>query len=290
MICGVHAVFEVLARRTQPVERIHILRDAQSAEAEADSRSCPRARSAGPQGRAFRARQDGRRALFIRELLQSRRGILCTAGESCSMRKFRCVVVLDGVEDPHNLGAVIRTAEASGVSGVVVPERHSAPLTATVAKASAGALALCSGRSSWKSASTLDELKKKGVWVVGVDAEGERLWTDFDYTGPVALVFGGEHRGLRRLVREHCDVVVRLPMLGKVGSLNISVAAGVVLYEVVRQRGMTRTVRHHDELNANWFVVPEILSRNCLLKHLLGYARVRVCRCWRSSVGRAADL
>ena len=150
--------------------------------------------------------------------------------------KVPCVVVLDGVEDPHNLGAVIRTAEASGVSGVIVPERHSAPLSATVAKASAGALAYVPVIRVGNVATTLNELKKKGIWVVGVDEEGERLWTDFDYTSPVALVFGGEHRGLRRLVREHCDVVVRLPMLGKVGSLNVSVTAGVVLYEVVRQR------------------------------------------------------
>ena len=151
-----------------------------------------------------------------------------------------CRSAKDGIEDPHNLGAVIRTAEASGVSGVIVPERHSAPLSATVAKASAGALAYVPVIRVGNVATTLNELKKRGVWVVGVDEEGEKLWTDFDYTSPVALVFGGEHRGLRRLVREHCDVVVRLPMLGNVGSLNVSVTAGVVRYEVVRQRGMNK--------------------------------------------------
>jgi 23S rRNA (guanosine2251-2'-O)-methyltransferase len=151
------------------------------------------------------------------------------------------VVVLDGVEDPHNLGAVIRTSEASGVSGVVVPERHSSPLTAAVAKASAGAVAYVPVIRVGNLTTTLDQLKNKGLWVVGVDEEGDRLWTDFDYTTPVALVFGGEHKGLRRLVREHCDVVVRLPMLGKVDALNVSVAAGVVLYEVVRQRGLAGT-------------------------------------------------
>lgn len=175
-------------------------------------------------------------------------GIVAIAGETTYApleRAFEkdlpCVVVLDGVEDPHNLGAVIRTAEASGVSGVIVPERHSAPLTAVVAKASAGALAYVPVIRVGNVATTLDQLKKRGIWVIGVDEEGDRLWTDFDYTSPVALVFGGEHKGLRRLVREHCDVVVRLPMLGKVEALNVSVAAGVVLYEVVRQRGLAGT-------------------------------------------------
>jgi 23S rRNA (guanosine2251-2'-O)-methyltransferase len=109
-------------------------------------------------------------------------------------------------------------------------------LSDTVAKASAGALAHVPVVRVGNLVSFLDQIKKKGVWVVGVDASGDKLWTEFDYTGPIALVFGGEHRGLRRLVREHCDAVVRLPMLGKVESLNISVTAGVVLYEVVRQR------------------------------------------------------
>jgi 23S rRNA (guanosine2251-2'-O)-methyltransferase len=170
-------------------------------------------------------------------------GIIAVCGEfkySPESVLFRneqpCVVVLDGVEDPHNLGAVIRTAEASNVAGVVVPERHSAPLSDTVAKASAGASAYMPVVRVGNLVSFLDQLKTKGLWIVGVDASGENLWTNFDYTGPVALVFGGEHRGLRRLVREHCDVLVRLPMLGKVESLNISVTAGIVLYEVVRQR------------------------------------------------------
>ena len=158
-----------------------------------------------------------------------------------------CIVVLDGVEDPHNLGAVIRTAEASGAAGVIVPERHSAPLSAAVAKASAGALAYVPVIRVGNIASALDELKRRSVWVIGVDEEGDKLWTDFDYTGPVALVFGGEHRGLRRLVREHCDVVVRLPMLGKVGALNVSVTAGIVLYEVVRQRSRVRAVRETEK-------------------------------------------
>src|SRR5207244_9617229 len=144
------------------------------------------------------------------------------------------IVVLDGVEDPHNLGAVIRTAEACGVSGIVVPERHSAPMSATVVKASAGASVHMPVVRVKNLVNALDEMKVRGVWVVGVDTAGTQEWTGFDYKGSIALVLGGEHRGLRRLVREHCDALVRLPMLGKIASLNISVAAGVVLYEVVR--------------------------------------------------------
>src|SRR5262249_39109615 len=123
------------------------------------------------------------------------------------------------------------------VSGVIIPERHSAPLNATVAKASAGALAHVPVVRVGNLVSSIKELKERGLWVVGVDMSAQALWTGFDYTSPVAFMLGCVHRGLRRLVRERCDFLVRLPMLGKVDSLNLSVAAGVVLYEVVRQRG-----------------------------------------------------
>jgi len=113
------------------------------------------------------------------------------------------VVVLDGIEDPHNLGAVMRTAEACHASGIVVPERHSAPLSATVVKASAGASAYVPVVRAKNLVNVIDELKERGLWVIGVDPAGTQDWTSFDYTGPVALVLGGEHRGLRRLVREH---------------------------------------------------------------------------------------
>jgi 23S rRNA (guanosine2251-2'-O)-methyltransferase len=146
------------------------------------------------------------------------------------------VVVLDGVEDPHNLGAVIRTAEACGASGVLVPDRHSAPLSATVVKASAGASAYVPVVRAKNLVDAIDKLKDRGLWIVGVEGAATKEWTEFDYSGPIALILGGEHRGLRRLVREHCDVLVRLPMLGNISSLNVSVAAAVVLYEVVRQR------------------------------------------------------
>ena len=235
MICGVHAVYEALASGKQPVERIHILRDAH----------LPRLKQILDlaRDRGVPVRKEERSVLDRIAEGVAHQGIVAIAGEAQYAplervfdSKVPCVVVLDGVEDPHNLGAVIRTAEASGVSGVIVPERHSAPLSAAVAKAAAGALSYVPVVRVNNVVATLNELKKNGIWVIGVDEEGDRLWTDFDYTSPVALVLGGEHRGLRRLVREHCDVVVRLPMLGRVGSLNVSVTAGIVLYEVVRQR------------------------------------------------------
>jgi 23S rRNA (guanosine2251-2'-O)-methyltransferase len=233
-ICGVHAVQEALAAG-RPVERIHILRGAHPA------RLKPILDLAREHGVPVRKEDHA-----VLEKLAggvAHQGVVAIVGEASYAplekvfeTQVPCVVVLDGVEDPHNLGAVIRTAEASGVAGVIVPERHSAPLSAIVAKASAGALAYVPVIRVRNIAATLQELKEGGLWIVGVDEEGDKLWTDFDYTGPVALVFGGEHRGVRRLVREHCDVVVRLPMLGKISTLNVSVSAGIVLYEMVRQR------------------------------------------------------
>jgi len=148
------------------------------------------------------------------------------------------VVVLDGVEDPRNLGAIVRTAEAAGADGVVLPERHSAGLSETVARASAGALEHVKVAKIGNVAQALERLKERGVWVVGFDAGGTERWDAVDLKGPVALVLGGEGRGIRRLVRERCDHLVSLPLFGHVGSLNVSVAAGIALYEAIRQRGV----------------------------------------------------
>jgi 23S rRNA (guanosine2251-2'-O)-methyltransferase len=146
------------------------------------------------------------------------------------------VVVLDGVEDPRNLGAILRTAEAAGADGVVLPERHSAGLSETVARASAGALEHVAVARVGNLAQALEALKARGVWVVGFDAAGTERWDTVDLARSVALVLGGEGRGIRRLVREHCDHLVSIPHFGHVASLNVSVAAGIALYEAVRQR------------------------------------------------------
>ena len=153
-----------------------------------------------------------------------------------SARVPALVVVLDGVEDPRNLGAIVRTAEAAGADGVVLPERHSAGLSETVARASAGALEHVKVARVGNLVQALETLNARGIWVVGFDATGNERWDAVDLGHPVALVLGGEGRGIRRLVREHCDHLVSIPHFGHVGSLNVSVAAGIALYEAVRQR------------------------------------------------------
>ncbi len=145
-------------------------------------------------------------------------------------------VVLDGVEDPRNLGAVLRTAECAGAHGVFIPERRAVGLTQTVAKAAAGALEHVRVARAANLARLIEEMKERNIWTVGTSADAETLYTAWDWTLPCALFLGGEGAGLHRLVRERCDALVRIPLLGRIESLNVSVAAGVILYEAVRQR------------------------------------------------------
>ncbi len=146
------------------------------------------------------------------------------------------LLVLDQVEDPRNLGATVRAADGAGVHGVVMPERKTAPPSDVAIAASAGALFHARMARVTNLSDALAELKEKGLWVVGLSPEARDPWYGFDYTVPVAVVLGSEGKGLRKRVAATCDALVSLPQLGKVGSLNLSVAAGVVLYEVVRQR------------------------------------------------------
>jgi 23S rRNA (guanosine2251-2'-O)-methyltransferase len=150
------------------------------------------------------------------------------------------VVVLDGIEDPHNVGAILRTVDAAGASGVVRQTRHSAALDGVVGKASAGALAHVRIATVVNIARALDELKAAGVWTIGLAGDATDTYTDVDWTMPSAIVLGAEGTGLRRLVRDSCERIVKIPMRGAVDSLNVSVAAGIVLYEAVRQRGGKR--------------------------------------------------
>ena len=146
------------------------------------------------------------------------------------------VLGLDAVEDPRNLGAILRTAECAGVGGVFIPERRAVGLTATVAKAAAGALEHISVARVTNLVQLIEQLKQRNIWVIGAAADGPSDYTDWDWTVPSALFLGGEGSGLHRLVRERCDALVRIPLLGRIESLNVSVAAGVILYEAVRQR------------------------------------------------------
>ena len=145
------------------------------------------------------------------------------------------IIICDEIEDPHNLGAIIRTAEACGVHGIIIPKRRSASLNATVAKSASGALEYMRVARVTNISNEIESLKKQGVWVFGADMDGQD-YTLTDYSGPCAIVIGNEGKGIGRLVREKCDGIISLPMNGKINSLNASVAAGVLMYEVVRSR------------------------------------------------------
>jgi 23S rRNA (guanosine2251-2'-O)-methyltransferase len=148
----------------------------------------------------------------------------------------KMLVVLDGVEDPHNLGAVIRTVHAAGADAVVIPERRAAGLTEVVGKAAAGAIEHLPVVRVGNINRTLEGLKERGFWIYGLDEQGDLLYDQIDYAVPAVLVLGGEGQGLHRLVKERCDFLVRIPMAGRISSLNVSVAAGVALFEWKRRQ------------------------------------------------------
>lgn len=149
------------------------------------------------------------------------------------------IVVLDGIEDPHNVGAILRTVDAAGADGVIRQSRHAAPLGGAAAKAAAGAVSHVKIVEVVNVARAVEELKDAGVWTVGLAGDGSKRYDQIDLTAPTAIVVGAEGTGLRRLVRERCDWLVSIPMHGHVQSLNVSVAAGIALFEAVRQRGGT---------------------------------------------------
>jgi 23S rRNA (guanosine2251-2'-O)-methyltransferase len=238
LICGINPVLEALSSRERHFDRLLVVKGLRNRRV---SDAIARASQLGIPLR-FEAREmldrmaggvphQGLIAVVSAKPLMGLEDLLDQA------RSPALLVVLDGVEDPRNLGAIVRTAEAAGADGVVLPERHSAGLSETVARASAGALEHVKVAQIGNVAQALDRLKERGVWVVGFDASGTERWDAVDLRGPVALVLGGEGRGIRRLVRERCDHLVSLPMFGHVGSLNVSVAAGIALYEAIRQRG-----------------------------------------------------
>ena len=145
------------------------------------------------------------------------------------------IILLDGVEDPHNFGAILRTANQAGAHGVIITKHRSASLTATVAKASAGAIHYVPVAKVGNLGNTIEELKKEGLWFVCADMDGSRMY-DLDLTGPIGLIVGNEGNGVSRLVKEKCDMTASIPMKGDIDSLNVSVACGVLSYEIVRQR------------------------------------------------------
>jgi 23S rRNA (guanosine2251-2'-O)-methyltransferase len=238
LICGINPVLEALNAGARQFDRLVVAKGLRNRRV--DDAIARATHLGGP------LRFEGRPALDHMANGLNHQGIIAVVsakpvldlyGLLNQMRDPALLVVLDGVEDPRNLGAIVRTAEGVGADGVVVPERHSAPLSETVSRASAGALEYVRVARVGNLTQAIDEIKARGLWVVGFDAAGTDRWHAPDYRRPSALVFGGEGRGIRRLVREHCDQVVALPLFGQVASLNVSVAVGAALYEVVRQRG-----------------------------------------------------
>jgi 23S rRNA (guanosine2251-2'-O)-methyltransferase len=155
------------------------------------------------------------------------------------MGKEPFILILDGMEDPQNLGSIIRTAECAGIQGIIIPQHNSSEVTAAVVRASAGAVEHMLVARETNLVNCIKNLKEKGLWIVGADIEGSYDYFDCKLPSPTAIVIGGEGQGIRRLVRQNCDILVKIPMMGLVSSLNASVAAGLIIYEVVRQRMST---------------------------------------------------
>jgi 23S rRNA (guanosine2251-2'-O)-methyltransferase len=146
------------------------------------------------------------------------------------------IIIIDGLEDPQNLGAIIRTAECAGVHGIIIPRHHSVEVTASVARVSAGALEHIRIARETNLVNCMQKLKEQGFWIIGADMEGEQDYFSTEIPEPAALVIGGENRGLRRLIKENCDLLLRIPMYGSINSLNASTAAALMIYELLRQR------------------------------------------------------
>ena len=240
-IYGINAVGEALKSRGRKFEYVAVARDRHDGRVQRVVEECRRGGVAvrfvardeldrlagGPAHQGVVAVASAKQYTDMQSVLSGKRG-----GRAL-------IVVLDGVEDPHNLGAIVRTAEGAGADGILIPERRAAGVTATVAKASAGATEHVPIAKITNVARALEELKSAGLWTFGLDERATQLYDEVDYTVDCALVLGAEGHGLHDLVRKRCDVLVKIPMAGRVGSLNVSVAAGVVLYEVARQRRRT---------------------------------------------------
>lgn len=239
LLYGLHAVREALRAHTRPLQRLLVLRtDRQFADVVQLARAQQVPVHIEPQPVFDRLVPGGKHQgviAFVAAKSYSSTEEILERGKGRGEPPF--LVLLDGVEDPHNLGAVLRTAEAAGVHGVFIPERRTVGLTSVVAKVSAGALDHILVSRAGNLARLIEDLKETGVWVYAVEPSAQKLVTQIDWTGPVALVFGGERQGVRPGVLQHCDDRVSIPMKGKVESLNVSAAVAVTLFEVVRQRG-----------------------------------------------------
>jgi 23S rRNA (guanosine2251-2'-O)-methyltransferase len=237
-IYGIHAVEEALASRGRRFEYVAVATNRGDRRLENIARLC---RNAGVPLRTIPRDQLTRLANT-----SNHQGVLAVTAEKQygdlddvlqnKRGPYNFVIVLDGVEDPHNLGAIIRTAEGAGADGVVIPERRASGITGTVVKTSAGASEYLPVARVTNVGRAIEELKSQNIWTIGVDARATQLYDQLDYNMDCALVLGAEGHGLHQHVRDKCDHLVSIPMSGQVASLNVSVAAAVVMYEVGRQR------------------------------------------------------
>ena len=241
LICGLHAVLAALREDAAHVDSVWMN------EERRDKRSAEIARAARAAGvklrRVPRTRLDQLVGAKHHQGVAAQTRAVSAGSEHdlehrlAELKQIPLLLVLDGVQDPRNFGACLRCADAAGAHALVFPRDRSAPLTATVQQAASGAALTVPLYQVSNLSRTLDLLKAGGIWVVGAVEQAEKALYDVDLSGPVAIVIGGEGRGLRRLTRERCDALVRIPMHGKVASLNLSVAAALLLYEALRQRG-----------------------------------------------------
>jgi 23S rRNA (guanosine2251-2'-O)-methyltransferase len=237
VLYGIHAVEEALRARSRALDHLEIARERHDQRLQT---VIDLAREAGVSLRFVNREQLDRLART-----KSHQGLVAVvAGKNyseiedllSSKAKHQFLVILDGIEDPHNLGALIRTADGAGANGIIIPERRAAAVNATVAKTSAGASEHVKIARVVNLARTLDELKAQNIWIVGLDERGQQTYDQVDYKMDCAIVLGAEGHGLHELVRKKCDYLVSIPMLGSVPSLNVSVAGAIVMYEVARQR------------------------------------------------------
>lgn len=238
ILFGIHAVEEALAARGRAFEYVAVAPGRGDARIQKITQLC---RAAGVAVRPIPRDQLARLAGTIHH-----QGVVAVTAEKKysdledvvenKRGQFSFVLVLDGVEDPHNLGAIIRTAEGAGADGLVIPERRATGVTATVVKASAGASEYLPIAKVVNIGRAIEDLKSRNIWTVGLDERGGKPYDQVDFKMDCALVLGAEGHGLHEQVRKKCDFLVAIPMLGKVPSLNVSVAAAIVMYEVARQR------------------------------------------------------
>ncbi|MBL8191028.1 MAG: 23S rRNA (guanosine(2251)-2'-O)-methyltransferase RlmB [Acidobacteria bacterium] len=244
-IYGLSPVLEALRARRRPIQKILIASGANPSRLKDLTEAAQRA--------GIKIETRDRRALDELTRNANHQGIVAITAEARfspkrntgyveadailnSLGALPLLVLLDGIEDPHNLGAILRTCEGAGVDGIFIPEHRAAGLNETVAKTSAGAVEHVRVARVTNLVRLIEDLKERNIWIVGVEGGTETSYTNFNFNTPLALVMGSEGRGIRRLVRENCDAIVSIPMHGQLNSLNVSVATGIVLFEILRQR------------------------------------------------------